>query len=295
MTGQRRAARRGFQLLALMVLLAGFPETPTVLASDAADPRHVSDTLELVGDFAMLDGPAAALPLTRTELAALPGYVEISARLVPHEPDVTLGVLPLSALLTAFPLAPHADGLVLETLNRWESFLTVEHLREHDSQLLLYYAGEAPSSGSWPAWGGDVEPLAPFYVFDADQPIPSFPGSPAFGMIAATQITRIRATSVEHRYGAILKLELSEVARAGRRLFLQRCNTCHRGLGGAGGNSSARPFAVLTALATYNPDYFRRLVADPKQVYPETSMPAHPDFADEEFAALIAFLSEAKR
>lgn len=269
-----------------------FTAVEALPSTDPDDPRHHSDSLQLAGDFSALVGGDAPLTVTREALAALPGYREIMAQLLPQEPETTLGVLPLTALLEAYPLAEGADGLILETINHWESFVTVEHLTEEGSLLLLYYGGEAPSSGHWPAWGGDVEPLAPFYVFDPAAPMPSFKTSPAFGMIAATQITAIRATSVAARYGALLDAELSAPAQAGRTLFLQRCNTCHRGPGGAGGNSSARPFALLTALANNSPDYFRRLVANAKAFYPNTSMPAHGDFGDGEYEALLAFFGE---
>lgn len=273
------------------VLLAALSICPAA-ATDAHDPRHTADTIELAGAFeATLDG--TSVTVTRSELAALPGYREISARLLPQEPPTSLGVLPLSALLEAYPLAGNADGLVLETINLWESFITTEHIAAHDSQLLLYYDGKSPATGDWPAWGGDVEPLAPFYVFDADQPIPTFADAPAYGMIAATQITRIRAASTAVRYADFFALELAAPADAGRATFLKRCNSCHVGPGGAGGNVSGRPFAVLTALATHSPDYFRKLVANPKAFYPDTSMPKHADFRETDFDALIAFLRAA--
>ena len=49
---------------------------------------------------------------------------------------------------------------------------------------------------------GDIEPLAPYYVFNPDRPIPTFPGSPNYGMINATLITGIRAVNTEDRYAA---------------------------------------------------------------------------------------------
>jgi len=295
MSGRGGSARRrapAALCTALVTLLMAADALPAADPAEHGDPRHRSDSLQLAGDFAALAGEDEPLTVTRQALAALPGYREIDAQLLPQEPTVTLGVLPLEALLSAYPLADGADGLVLETINRWESFVTVEHLTAADSLLLLYYDGEAPSAGRWPAWGGDVEPLAPFYAFDPASPMPSFRTSPAYGMIAATQIIAIRATSVAARYGAMLDAELSEPAQAGRALFLQRCNTCHQGPGGAGGNSSARPFALLTALATNSPDYFRRLVTNAKAFYPDTSMPAHGDFGDGEFEALLAFFGE---
>jgi len=279
------------RLVALLVLTLA--AVGAASAAAGKDPRHHSDALQLAGDFEILQERGGTLVLTREALAALPGYREMRLRLLPHVEPACLGVLPLRAFLDAYPLAGGADGLVLDTINRWESFITVEHLTAHDSQLLLYYDGAAPSSGAWPAWGGDVEPLAPFYVFDVDQPMPSFRTSPAYGMIGATQITGIRATSVAERYATLLSLELSEPAQTGRALFLQRCNNCHRGPGGAGGNSSGRPFAALSGLARYSSEYFRRLVSNAKAFYPDTSMPPHTDFGDDEFAALTAFFTEA--
>ena len=282
--------RRMFSLFwALMVAVLAIRAG---MATEATDPRLEADTLELTGAFEATH-QGNPVTVTRDGLATLPGYREITARLLPGEPPTTLGVLPLSALLEAYPLAGEADGLVLETINLWESFITTEHIADHDSQLLLYYDGESPATGHWPAWGGDVEPLAPFYVFDADQPIPSFSDAPAYGMIAATQITRIRATRTAERYAEFFALELTPPADAGRSTFLKRCNSCHVGPGGTGGNVSGRPFAVLTALATHSPDYFRNLVANPKPFYPDTSMPKHTDFGAADYDALIAFLRAA--
>ena len=41
----------------------------------------------------------------------------------------------------------------------------------------------------------------------------------------------------------------------------------------------------------HNPQHFQNMVADPKQFYPETIMPRHPEFTDEHFAQLIAFIT----
>jgi cytochrome c2 len=252
--------------------------------------------IRLSGQWAQLEDGSEAFQLTRQMLAELPGYYEMDARLVPNEAIAKLGVLPLAKLIEAYPLSGDTDGIVLETINNWESYLTVDYLTDRSSVILLYYNGEGAEAGNWPAFGGDIEPLAPFYVFDPEKPIPTFPTSPQYGMIAATQITGIRASNTAARYEPFYSGSLEEVsdrAFAGRKLYLQRCNSCHKGPGDVGGNVSERPFPVLQAHAQYNAAYFERVVINPKQFFPETSMPKHEDFEKADIEALIAFLSES--
>ena len=112
-------------------------------------------------------------------------------------------------------------------------------------------------------------------------------------MINATQITGIRAVNTEDRYAAFFPSTLlSDLAKAGRRLFLQRCNTCHQGPGGNGGNLSQRPFVILQTHARYNADYLKEMIINPKQFYPETHMPSHTDFDDQDLENLVQFLVE---
>lgn len=234
--------------------------------------------------------------ITRQELAAIPGFKTIKETLIPRAEPAELGVLPLRSFIAHFPLADDADGLLLETLNGWESFLPVDYIEEKDSLLLLYFNGQGPESGAWPYFGGDIEPLAPYYVFDPGEPIPRFPDSPKYGMIAATQISGIRAVNTADRYAPFFESpmdQLSELAVHGRTLFMQRCNGCHKGPGNVGGNVANRPFAVLHAHAKLNADYFKRVVVDPKQFYPNTAMPKHSDFNDASLEALVAFFREA--
>ena len=282
------------QILALAVsLLMGISLTAEELPSAAEDRPPL---IRLSGQWAQLEDDSASFELTRETLAALPGYYEMEAKLVPNVAIAKLGVLPLTKLIEAYPLSGDADGIVLETINKWESYLTVDYLTDRSSVILLYYNGEGPEAGNWPSFGGDIEPLAPFYVFDPEKPIPTFPTSPQYGMIAATQITGIRASNTEQRYKPFYSgslEEISDLAQTGRKLFLQRCNSCHKGPGDVGGNVSGRPFPVLRAHAQYNADYFERIVMNPKQFFPETSMPKHEDFEKADLEALIAFISES--
>jgi len=285
-----------FQLKRLALTLALLLASDLAVSQPPQPGGDASPVIKLSGRWVQLDNGSADFKLTRQMLAELPGYYEMNARLVPNEAIARLGVLPLTKLIEAYPLSGDADGLVLETLNKWESYLTVAYLTDRSSVILLYYNGEGPESGDWPAFGGDIEPLAPYYVFDPEKPIPTFTSSPQYGMIAATQITGIRASNTASRYRSYYSgplAQISDLAETGREIFLQRCSTCHKGPGGVGGNVSGRPFQVLQAHAQYNAAYFESMVMNPKQYYPKSNMPKHEDFGAADIDALIAFLSES--
>ncbi|MEM8868736.1 MAG: c-type cytochrome [Verrucomicrobiota bacterium] len=265
-----------------------------LLAGSGVDP-NVEVPIKLSGDWAATQDKTTH-DISRETLASIDGYTTVTAELVPGTKPAELGVLPLSSLLKAFPLAGSADGLLLETQNEWESYLPLEYIVKENSMLLLYYNGVPPSAGSWPYFGGDIEPLAPYYVFDPTTPVPTFPTSPKYGMIGATQIIGIRAMNTQKRYAPFFDPpmdQLSESASVGRDIFLQRCNSCHKGPGNVGGDVSQRPFIILQTHAKYNAAYFTKVVTNPKQFYPDTSMPNHEDFRGEDFDALIAFLKES--
>ncbi|MEM1223099.1 MAG: cytochrome c [Verrucomicrobiota bacterium] len=266
----------------------------SVPASSTGDPNQ-EIPIKLSGGWSATQAEPV-FEISRQDLAALDGYTTMTEKLVPGNEPAELGVLPLKSLLKAFPLSGDADGLLLETLNGWESFLTVDYIEQENSMLLLYYNSETPNEGNWPYFGGDVEPLAPYYVFDPRTPIPRFPTSPKYGMIGATQITGIRAVNTKKRYAPFFEPpmnQLSKIASTGRDIFLQRCNSCHKGPGDVGGNVSQRPFIILQTHAKYNVDYLTKLIGNPKQFYPDTSMPKHEDFGPEAYDALIAYFVES--
>lgn len=286
--------------ISTFVGMIGMTCMATGLAFAAPDLRKgeaEGDILKFSGGFAAT-GDATGY-LTREDLTEIPGYTTMEKELVPRQGAVPLGVVPFAAILKAYPLTGNADGIILETKDRWESFLTMDFIKESNPMLLVYYDGMDPVTGEWPWFGGDIEPLAPFYAFTPGEKWPTYPTSPEYGMIAATQITGLKAVNTAKRYAPFftetLEKNLSTTAKEGRRLFLQRCNTCHLGPGQVGGNTSERPFVILQTHATYNEAYFRGVVENPKTVFPETVMPNHPDFEEEQYAAVIAFLKETMK
>ena len=272
-------------------LLALLTFTASAATGSAAASYLKTDALYLAGGFQGIDG--SSLTLSRDQLRAIPGSKTISAALIPRIDPAELSVLPFTALIKAYPLKAGFDGLVLETHNGWESFLTREYIETNATVLLLRYAGKSPAEEMWPMFGGNIEPLAPFYAFDPGDPIPRFTTAPKYGMIAATQIKGIRAVNTQERYATTFATMHSPIGQQGRDLFLQRCNGCHLGPGGVGGNVALRPFEVLQGHANYNQDYFKSMVVDPDQFFPGTAMPGNPDFELADLDALITFLQEA--
>ena len=233
--------------------------------------------------------------LTREDLIALPFFKTMTSEIVPRAGEAELGVVPLKELIAYLGMDANRDGVVLECTDRWESFMEMSFILEYDPQLLLLYNGEDPSGGNWPMFGGNIEPLAPFYVF-IEGDMSGYVDAPRYGMISATQMSGIRAVNTTERYGPYFDAsmdDLSELGQAGRDLFLQRCSTCHQGPGGVGGNVSERPFVILQTHALYNAGYFRQVVADPKKVFPGTIMPRHEDLEAIHYEQLLAFIKES--
>lgn len=251
------------------------------------------DELTLSGAFAGL-APGEKRVLTRAELRALPGIQHRRERPVPPLPEADLELLPIAALLAAHPLAAGADMLVLRAHDRWESFWTMKFVASHKPWLLLAIDGKVPAEG-WPRIEAHEEALAPYHagVSKSDAPAGWNGYTPAHGMADVTQVVEIVAVNEARHFAPFRKGPLaspSPLVAEGRRLFLASCVTCHQGPGGVGGNLSRRPFMILQTHASYNADYFRKFVAEPRQFMPGTIMPAHPHFKPADFNALIAFL-----
>ncbi len=238
-------------------------------------------------------GADAARHVSRAALARLPGAKTFVDRVSPSLPPAELTGLPLASLFATLPAGAGADGLVLRAADRWESWLPLSLIEREDPYLILYYNGKAPGEpDGWPVVGGR-ELLVPYHAYVSRAERPGFVDDTPFGMISASQVVAIEATTWAARYapyhaGPLARLD--DLAARGRALFLRACHTCHEGPGGVGGNLSLRPFHVLQTHATVNQAYFRFVVEDASRAYPETVMPKYPDLTPEQFAALEAFL-----
>ncbi len=273
----------------LLALAAGLSAGELPRASPAA-----ADDLRVSGLFqSTADGSVKYLP--RSALLALPGVTHLHEKPADSIAAADLTVLPIPRLLEAVPLAPGADGLVLVCSDRWETMMPLDLARTVHPYLMLEYAGRTPAQG-WPRFS-PVEGLAPYYSNWSPALGPRDASGTPYGEFDATQIVEIRAVNMRERYAPFYSgplAHLSPEASEGRKLFIKECNMCHPGPQGVGGNTSQRPIAVLEVHATLNAAYFRRMVTNPKQFFPQTVMPTHEYFTPQMMSQLVAFLTEAR-
>lgn len=280
------------RLLPCLLLIVLAPAARVAGSTFAYADGPAPDELTLSGAFAGL-APGGTRIVARAELRALGGVQHRKQRLATGLPEADLEILPIAALLAAYPLAPEADMLVVRANDRWTSYWTRDFLAAREPWLLLAVDGKVPDEG-WPKIPANGEPFAPYHggVLRADEP-PGMTYTPHHGVADATQVVEIVAVNEARHFTPFfsgLLASPSPTVSEGRRLFLANCITCHQGPGGVGGNLSRRPFILLQTHARYNAGYFRGFVANPRQFMPETIMPPHPQFTDADFEALIAFL-----
>ena len=262
-------------------------ELPVSLTPDSEDDLIIGDRWDRV--------PKGQKGYVRRgDLAKMPTAKTVLDRIWPTADAVEMTVVPMADVLKTLGAPEGMDGVVLKCADRWESWLPFHLIKDHDPYLLIYYEGRSPTDKEgWPSFLG-IEDLAPSYAFVSPKRFPDFVDETPFGMISATQITELGLANEAERYAPFFAGKLANLegpAAIGRDLFLARCNTCHQGPEEVGGNVSQRPFMILQAHAVHNSAHFRNMVADPKQFYPQTIMPRHPDFEDEHYAALIAFIT----
>ena len=258
------------------------------LALEAA--AKADDDLAVAGKFAALASGETRY-LSRKTLLGLPGVKVIRERPWARMEEANLTVVPLSSVVAALAPQSDADAIVLKCSDRWESVLPLAFLTSHEPYLLLLHDGRTPAEG-WPMFSR-VEGLAPYYVNVSERAFPGFDGVIETGMISATQMIEMRAVNQRLHYAPMFEgswSKLSTEAAAGRAIFIQRCNNCHQAQG-VGGNTSQRPLVLLQTHATLNADFFKRMVTQPKSIYPDTVMPPH-NFDEATFSRLIQFLKE---
>jgi len=274
-------------------LLASLLATPDLRSASGYADGPAPDEITLSGAFADLPAEGKRI-VTRAELRALSGIEHRREKPVLPLPEADLELLPIAALLDAFPLSHEADMLVLRANDRWRSYWTRDFIASHKPWLLLAIDGKTPAEG-WPKIADHDEALAPYHagISKATAPADWDGYTPAHGMADSTQVVEIIAVNSTNHFAPYFSGPLekpSKLISEGRDLFMRNCMTCHLGPNGIGGNLSRRPFMILQIHALHNVPYFRQFVANPKSVMPETIMPAHPQFQDRDYHALIAFL-----
>jgi len=254
-------------------------------------PARMSPTdLEVAGPF---PGGRTNGFLRREQLLALPQALATNSMdLAVKAPAVYRGI-PLTELRAELGLGPASDTLFAVCNDGYAASFPADYLSAFRTLLIHEINGKGPET-----WGRSKQTgleMAPYYINVGDfRPRPAekaqghdegarFP----YGVVriefrtAASTIDRLRL-----RPGA------TDLARAGEKLALRDCLSCH-GHDDFGGLRSGRPWLLLKTWSS-NTNYFRRYVVNPKSVQPASKMPGIKFYDAPALDALQAYFRELR-
>lgn len=243
-----------------------------------------------------ITGRIAGVPAGQTRYAAwrdlrkLPtSRLQLAGEFVPGKQEVT--VVFLTDLWAALPRGPGVDTLLAICGDGYASVYRESFLRQDRPFLVLEINGQGPEH--WPPPGLKFNP-APYVIGVSATVAPAVAGLLDPGHKRPWGVTTLELARFDERYGDSFRgrwARLSARADLGRNIWINSCASCHVGPGTTfGGTKSGQPFAVVEAIAGYNPDLFRQYVRSPKSVNPQAKMEAHPHYSDNQLAALLAFV-----
>jgi len=217
----------------------------------------------------------------------------LSDEFVKGEQQVT--VIFLADLWAALPRGAGVDTLLATCGDGYTAVYRQDFIRHYQPFLVLEINGQGPEH--WPPPGLKFNP-GPYVISISKTVAPPVAGLLDPGHKKPWGVTTLELASFAERYGDAYHgqwAQLSDRAQQGRDIWINSCASCHAGPGAIfGGSKSGQPFAVIEAIAGYNPELFRRYVRAPQSVNPQAKMEAHPHYTDEQLAAVIAFVGAEK-
>ena len=112
-------------------------------------------------------------------------------------------------------------------------------------------------------------------------------------------VATLEVANFAERFGGIFSGPWKQAAppvAAGRDNWINSCACCHQGPAQIfGGTKSDQPFAVVQAIAGWNPVFFKKFVREPKAMLPGATMEAHPHYSEAQLDALIAFITAGSK
>jgi len=260
-----------------------------------ADPVPLTPVRSGPFDLA-ITGRIAAVPAGETRYAAwqdlrrLPtSRLHLTGEFMPGEQEVT--VVFLTDLWAALPRGPGVDTLLATCGDGYASVYRESFLRQDRPFLVLEINGQGPEH--WPPPGLKFNP-APYVISVSATVAPAVAGLLDPGHKRPWGVTTLELARFDERFADSFRgrwARLSARAELGRNIWINSCASCHAGPGATfGGTKSGQPFAVVEAIAGYNPELFRQYVRAPMSVNPQAKMEAHPHYSDDQLAALLAFV-----
>jgi mono/diheme cytochrome c family protein len=287
----RTRFRQVFGAAVVIVGLGGVPLFGLQLHRERALPTDLAVTGRLAGV------PAGETRFVRwADLRALPAItkLKLDGEFVKGEQEVT--ALWLADFWAALPKAADADTLLATCTDGYAAVYRPEFIKTYLPILILEINGQGPDK--WPPPGLKFNP-GPYVITVSKDIVPAVATYLDAGHKKPWGTHVIEVANYADRFKAAYTgnwAGLSVRAEAGREIYINSCTSCHGGPDKMfGGTKSGRVFEVLVAHATHNPEYFKKYVRAPKSVMPLATMQAHPDYTDEQLAAIMAFVVAEKK
>ncbi len=271
---------------ALTVLI--LPAAALELHRERTSPNDLALTGQLTGV------PAGEVRYaTWKDLRALPTTkLRLTGEFVPGEQEVT--VVFLTELWNQLPRAPGADTLLATCADGYASVFKHDFIARYRPFLVLEINGLGPDR--WPPPGLKFNP-APYVISVSANVEPAVAGVLDVEHKKPWGVTTLEIANFSDRFRGIfsgLWAAPTPASAAGRETWINSCACCHAGPAQTfGGTKSAQPFAVVQAIAGWNPGFFKKYVRDPEALIPTATMEPHPHYTDAQLSALIAFVTAA--
>jgi mono/diheme cytochrome c family protein len=283
-----RSARL-FSLLAVLIASQAPAQTFTTLHAKLRATRTSPLDLELAGDLANLP-PNSTRYITREDLLALPQVNYTVTNDANFTGPTQISGVSLEELARQLAAAPASDLTVTICADQYRANYPRAYIAVHRPVLVLTINGQPPSGWPKDAEGHNLD-MGPYLISD-----PNF--TPSFKILGHSEepqnpwgVVRLEFRDEAAVFGAIAPpgpQAQDPQVQAGYRLAQQNCFRCHN-MGTEGGHKAGRPWLVLSAWATAQPNYFAAYIHNPKEKNPNARMPSFPDYDDATIRALIAY------
>lgn len=271
---------------AICLALAALPAGALELHRDRGSPLDLALTGRLAGV------PAGETRyVTWADLRALPSAkLKVEGEFMPGEQEVT--IVFLEDLWKQLPRADGADVLLATCSDGYASVFRTDFIAKYRPFIVLEINGMGPEK--WPPPGLKYNP-GPYVMSLSSRVVPGAEQLLDAGHKKPWGVTVVEVANYAERFGGGYSgawAVLSPAAVEGREIWVNSCACCHQGPGGMfSGTKCKQPFPVIQAIASFNPDFFRKYVRDPKAMMAEAKMEAHPHYTDAELDRLIAFIT----
>jgi cytochrome c2 len=231
---------------------------------------------------------ASSISLTRAEL--LRGAVERKSVYFSYTDEHRIClVLPLEALMKEM-VGGEATMLTSYSSDGYVSVFTPDFIRDYQPFIVLEIEGMGP--GGMAFEGGPD--LGPFFITYNQLLEPGYGPFPDPVNKRPYGVTKISVGTEESVLGPFFSSPASGLSASdarGRHLWVHNCMSCHQWTpADPGGHMSNRDAQVLSVHARLSPDYFRRFVVDPQEIWPGARMSGHPHYEEADIDAIRSFL-----